>query len=62
MYLKTFGFSKQSQSKMYIITWKSKITGATGQGTRKVELKTAEEWVKYMNEKHPDIEHNFKMV
>lgn len=41
----------------YIIVWRSKLTGATGQGQQSMDKKTADAWVERMNTEYPYITH-----
>jgi len=41
----------------YIVKWKSRLTGLEGQSQETMAKSVAEEVVRRMNEKWPDIEH-----
>ena len=44
-------------NKKYIIRWKSKVNGRTGQGTKVFGRDEAEQLVAELNQGYPDIEH-----
>tara|TARA_Y100000389_G_scaffold172975_1_gene181829 strand:+ start:602 stop:784 length:183 start_codon:yes stop_codon:yes gene_type:complete len=47
----------------YSIFWKNTETGCEGNGTHAFdELSDVLEWVKYLNDKYPDIYHYYKVV
>lgn len=47
---------------MYVIAWKSKITGKTGQGTAKFSKAEADRIVEEANRQYPDLYHWAKAV
>ena len=42
---------------MFCLCWRSKITGATGQGTMALDRATAQAWLKEAKAKYPELEH-----
>jgi hypothetical protein len=46
--------------KLYTIAWRSKTTGAEGEGTMKMSKDVGKRWIKRLNRDEPELEHYLK--